>query len=102
MILDSKTDGVLPLQGELAGEILVLHADVLDPAYRVPQLQLWKAIGGFGCSPGKMGRAVFATCLHDGETMRWNIGDFLGIASDDLVARVLPKKFEVRGQSGEG
>ena len=37
------------------------------------------AEGGFGCSPTASGRAVYATCLGDGEQTRWNREDFTGV-----------------------
>ncbi|MDE7262168.1 MAG: hypothetical protein K2N78_08960, partial [Oscillospiraceae bacterium] len=44
-----------------------------------PRDQLWLAEGGFGCSPTASGRAVYATCLGDGEQTRWNREDFTGV-----------------------
>lgn len=67
------------------GKIIVMHSEVLKEDYRKPQFQLWKATGGFGCDPTKIGRAVFGICLADGESARWDRSDFIGILKDELV-----------------
>ena len=43
------------------------------------------ARSGFGCEPHSSGRAVFATCLSDGETARWNQEDFIGVLDDKFL-----------------
>jgi len=75
---------VLPLVGDLEGKILVLNSKVLRAPFRFRKFQLWKATGGFGCSPTAHGASVFATCLADGEKSRWNRGDFIGIYNPDI------------------
>ena len=47
--------------------------------------QLWYARSGFGCEPHSRGRAVFATCLSDGETARWNREDFIGVLNEKYL-----------------
>jgi len=47
--------------------------------------QLWYARSGFGCEPHSSGRAVFATCLSDGETARWNREDFIGVLNEKYL-----------------
>ena len=83
-IITYKTPGVKPLDGELEGQWLVLSPNRLKERYRFPHNQVVKATGGFGCSPTKSGRAVFVEHL-DGEHARWDRGDFIGIASPELV-----------------
>jgi hypothetical protein len=83
---------VLPMAGEhLAGKVLVLNDRWLSNQFRSAEYQLWKATGGFGCNPAAMGTAVFAVCLNDGERARWERGDFIGIASPELIAEFYPE-----------
>lgn len=68
-------------EGEnLAGKLIILRPSSLAPEYRTADSQLGYATGGFGCSPGAGGRAVYFRELFSGEECRWNIGDVLGIA----------------------
>lgn len=71
---------------ELRGKVLVMKPSTLKESYWSPENQLWYAEGGFGCSPTASGRAVYATCLGDGENhVRWNREDFLGVLKEDLL-----------------
>ena len=84
---------------DLNGRVLVLSTESLKESAWQPQNQLWLAEGGFGCSPHSRGRAVYATCLGDGEQVRWNREDFIGV----LDERFLPdwaktRLAELRGQ----
>ncbi len=45
----------------------------------------WEACSGFGCSPTASGRAVYATCLGDGENARWDRSDFIGVLKDEFL-----------------
>ena len=76
------TDGEL---GEIAGKVIVISPRCLKEEYWSPENQLWLATGGFGCSPDKIGRAVYATCLYDGEESRWNRGDIIGVIKDQCM-----------------
>lgn len=67
------------------GKVLVLSRDVLKESRWGLENQLWLATGGFGCDPNSSGRAVFATCLADGEETRWNRSDFTGILKEGLL-----------------
>ncbi len=62
--------------------VLVLSPDSLRESSWNQKNQLWLAIGGFGCSPTSIGRAVFAACLSDGREARWNRLDFIGIMKE--------------------
>lgn len=66
-------------------KVLVLSTDSLKESGWSQQNQLWLAIGGFGCSPNSIGRAVFATCLSDGREARWNRLDFIGILQETYL-----------------
>lgn len=70
---------------DLEGHVLVLRPMTLKESYWSPENQLWLADGGFGCSPAAVGRAVYATCLGDGEHTRWDRGDFLGILKEEFL-----------------
>ena len=56
--------------------------------------QLLYARSGFGCAPHSSGRAVFATCLSDGETARWNREDFIGVLDDKFLPEWAREKLE--------
>ena len=68
---------------ELEGKVLVMSPYTLKESYWTPENQLWLAIDGFGCSPTAGGRAVYATCLGDGDHSRWNREDFIGILREE-------------------
>ena len=69
---------------DLAGKWLVLHPMCVSEVYRTRPNLLWRASGGFGCTPGKIGRGVFAKCFSDGESAKWYRQDFLGIFQGEL------------------
>lgn len=68
---------------ELEGKVLVMSPFTLKESYWQQKNQLWLATGGFGCAPSAAGRAVYATCLGDGEKTRWNREDFIGILKEE-------------------
>lgn len=68
---------------ELEGSVLVMSPYTLKESYWSPENQLWLATGGFGCNPSAAGRAVYATCLGDGEQTRWDRSDFIGILKEE-------------------
>lgn len=68
---------------ELEGKVLVMSPFTLKESYWQQENQLWLATGGFGCAPSAAGRAVYATCLGDGEKTRWNREDFIGILKEE-------------------
>lgn len=67
-----------PTGQDFKGKVLVLSPTALKESYWTQDNQLWYATGGFGCSPTAAGRAVYATCLGDGENTRWDRSDFVG------------------------
>ena len=79
---------------DLTGKVLVMSPFTLKESYWAPENQLWLASGGFGCSPTASGRAVYATCLGDGEHIRWNREDFIGILRDEHLPDWAQKKLE--------
>lgn len=69
----------------LEGKIVIVSADWFKEEYRNAEYQLFKAKGGFGCDPNKIGRAVFGN-FFDGENCRVNREYILGIASEKAIA----------------
>lgn len=81
------------------GKVLVLSTKTLKESSWSQQDQLWLATGGFGCDPNSSGRAVFSTCLGDGETTRWNRADFTGVLKEELLPDwAIEKLTEIQGQ----
>ena len=70
---------------DFTGKVLVLSPEALQEQYWGQDYQLLYARSGFGCAPHSSGRAVFATCLSDGETARWNREDFIGVLDDKFL-----------------
>jgi len=69
----------------LEGKVVVLRAAVLPESHRSAEQQLYFCTGGFGSKPTPSGRAVFAVSLADGEQIRWNRSDILGIAKPEIL-----------------
>ena len=79
---------------DYTGKVLVLSPDVLREQYWGQDYQLLYARSGFGCEPHSSGRAVFATCLSDGETARWNWEDFIGVLDEKYLPDWAREKLE--------
>ncbi len=67
------------------GKVLVMKPSTLKEECWSQENQLWLATGGFGCDPKGRGRAIFATCLADGERTRWNREDFVGVLDGQFL-----------------
>lgn len=84
--------------GDYEGKVLVLSPEVLKEEYWAPHNQLWLATGGAGCTVGKLGRTVFATCLGDGDQARFDRSDFTGILDEQFLPDWAAEKLaELRG-----
>jgi hypothetical protein len=70
---------------DYANQLLILKESTLAPWAKEPENQLWIAENGFGVKLDARGRAVYATCLYDGEKARWNRDDFIGIANPNRL-----------------
>ncbi|MPM70558.1 hypothetical protein SDC9_117513 [bioreactor metagenome] len=70
---------------DFMGKVLVMSTDNLKESCWSQRDQLWLATGGFGCRANSSGRAVFATCLSDGEDTRFNRTDFVGVLKEELL-----------------
>ena len=79
---------------DLVGKVLVMSPVTLKESYLSQKNQLWLATGGFGCSPTAAGRAVYATCLGDGEHTRWDRCDFIGILRKEYLPEWAKEKLE--------
>lgn len=64
----------------LQGKTVLVRERFADP------LRLFRCLGGFGCDPDKMGRAVFGTWLSDGSSDRIDRGDVLRLATREEIA----------------
>lgn len=73
---------------DYAGKILVLPVKSFSADYQQPHYQLFRAEGGFGCSPETMGTAVFGKFLFDGEDCRYRRNDFIGVLKPELAAEL--------------
>ena len=84
------------------GRVLVLSPDTLRESCWDARNQLWLSDGGFGCSPTALGRAVYATCLGDGEQTRWDRSDFTGVLDEQYLPDwALERLEELRGPQQE-
>ena len=89
--------------GKIEGKVFVLSPKILKEKYWAPENQLWLATGGFGCDPNKIGRAVYATCLSDGEQTRWNRENIIGVIKPDCMPKWAEEKLAeiTNGQTQE-
>ncbi len=73
-----------PLTGvDLNGKILVMHEENLQPQYRTFKNLVYRATGGFGCSPNKIGRTVFTKEVFGTLEEPWQRDDFEGWMTDE-------------------
>lgn len=87
---------------DYTGKVLILRPNVLKEEYWSDRNQLWVGESGFGCSPTASGRAVYATCLGDGEKARWERADFLGVMDEKYLPDWAQEKLaELRGSDQE-
>ena len=79
---------------DVKGNVLVMKPDTLKESYWSQENQLWLAEDGFGCDPSSSGRAIYATCLGDGERTRWNREDFIGVLDKQYLPEWAAEKLE--------
>lgn len=70
----------------IGGKVVILNSSVLSEEFREARHQLYFCTGGFGSNPNPSGRSVFAVSLADGEQVRWNRSDILGIAKPEILS----------------
>ena len=68
------------------GKVIVLKPSVLSEEFHNTKHQLYFCTGGFGSNPNPSGRSVFTVSLADGEQVRWNRSDILGIAKPEILS----------------
>lgn len=69
----------------ISGKVILIHPSVLSEEYRDAKHQLYFCTGGFGSNPNPSGRSVFTVSLADGEQVRWNRSDVMGIAKSEIL-----------------
>lgn len=67
------------------GKVIVLKASALPESLREAKHQLYFCIGGNGSNPNPIGRSIFTVSLADGEKIRCNRSDVLGILKPELL-----------------
>ncbi|MHB1394547.1 MAG: hypothetical protein ACYCYE_16040 [Clostridia bacterium] len=67
------------------GKVIVLKASALPESLREAKHQLYFCTGGNGSNPNPIGRSIFTVSLADGEKVRWNRSDVLGILKHELL-----------------
>ena len=70
----------------IGGKVIVLRPSVLSEEFRNTRHQLYFCTGGFGSKPNPSGRSVFAVSLANGELVRLNRSDVLGIAKPEILS----------------
>ena len=66
-------------------KVIVLHPSALPEGFRQAKHQMYFCTGGNGSNPNPIGRAVFTVSLAEGEKIRWNRSDVLGILKPELL-----------------
>ena len=64
-------------------KFVIIDEEFFAPEYKSAEYQLFYATGGFGCTPGKLGNAVFGADI--GENYRQERYNILGFASDEAI-----------------
>jgi len=69
----------------IANKVIALKQSSLPEEYRNPSEQLYFCKGGNGSNPNPIGRSLLAVSLANGELVRWNRSDVLGILKPELL-----------------
>lgn len=70
----------------ITGKVIVLNPSALPEDYQSADMQLYFCTGGNGSNQNPIGRSVFCISLADGEQVRWNRSDVLGIARPEVLS----------------
>lgn len=90
--MDTSIDGV-----ELEGKHVIIGERAMGAAYRDVTWRTVLAKGGFGCSPGLRGKAVFVEHVRDGDTGRFERYEIERLATPEEVAEA-----KAAGEPGAG
>ena len=85
----------------LEGKILVINPSRLSDKYKTPEDQLFKATGGFGCSPTAIGRTVYGFFIKDNEEACFGRSDFIGVMKDEFIPNWAKEKLNISEDSAE-
>lgn len=66
-------------------KVIVLNASVFLENCRDARYQLYFCTGGNSSNPNPIGRSIFTVSLANGEKVRWNRSDVLGILKPELL-----------------
>lgn len=67
------------------GKVIVLHPSSLPEGLWNAKYQMYFCTGGNGSNPNPIGRSVFTVSLAEGEKIRWNRSDVIGIMKPELL-----------------
>jgi hypothetical protein len=67
------------------GKVIVLHSSALPKDFVQAKYQMYFCTGGNGSKPNPIGRSIFTVSLAEGEKIRWNRNDVLGILKPELL-----------------
>lgn len=70
----------------LSGRVIILRPSSLLGEHRNAKHQLCYCTGGNGSNANPIGRSVFTVSLANGEQVRWNRSDVLGIAKSEILS----------------
>lgn len=70
----------------ISGRVILLRPSSLHGENRNAKHQLYYCTGGNGSNSNPIGRSVFTICLANGEQVRWNRSDVLGIAKPEILS----------------
>jgi hypothetical protein len=84
----------VPDDGEYKGKILIVRESWLNENYKSPENQLFLAGSGFGCDSAGSGRAVYGQFLIDGEKLRLDRGDFVGVLDEQYLPEWAKEKLQ--------
>lgn len=76
---------------ELTGQYVILKPEFFKEEYRQAKYQLVKCGGGFGCTPGKLGNAIFVKEMQKDNPESYRIErcnrEILGVANEETIAQ---------------